>query len=428
MRASRTSASFLQGCSARRALYILFTVLAGACVGCGGSGKGRATSAASPASVNDAQAGSPSAEGALAPAPAVEARPAAKAAKCEAGYGWNGKTCRRHCSSGYAYYKPDCECFPVASHLQAVFSEAEHAATMRARVARAKAKAAMEEARTAKQPGKTEQRPGSFGYGTDAPEEIDTCRNNYLGDHIYPEEGRGAGVDIERAGALTVDLVRPGLLDIARQLDACYATQPPESTERVVHRAQLVVGADGAAQRAQVDGPGGALRECLRRELRRFRIEREQLGSEAALTPQTIELSLHFGATYGHSFHRPAIPKPAPRPPSPVVRTSVEVRSSKGNGGYEAVVSRIMRQNHGRLRRCYEQQLKTHPGFEGTVVSQFRIRRNGEVTDVKQHKTNKAGNDALTQCVIASHRGVSLPRPPVREAEVVVRIQMSMKE
>lgn len=74
------------------------------------------------------------------------------------------------------------------------------------------------------------------------------------------------------------------------------------------------------------------------------------------------------------------------------------------------VVQRIVRQNYGRFRLCYENGLRRNPSLEGKVSARFVIGRDGEVMTV-----NDAGSDlpdaSVVSCVLQNFRGFSFPQP-----------------
>jgi tetratricopeptide (TPR) repeat protein len=74
------------------------------------------------------------------------------------------------------------------------------------------------------------------------------------------------------------------------------------------------------------------------------------------------------------------------------------------------VIQRIVRQNFGRFRNCYEQGLSRNPNLEGTINARFVIGRDGAVSNV----TN-AGSDlpdsGVVSCVLAGFYGLSFPQP-----------------
>jgi hypothetical protein len=74
------------------------------------------------------------------------------------------------------------------------------------------------------------------------------------------------------------------------------------------------------------------------------------------------------------------------------------------------VIQRIVRQNFGRFRLCYEAGLRTNPGLTGRVVTKFVIGRDGSVAQAQD-----AGSDIPSQdvvgCVVRSFNNLSFPQP-----------------
>jgi hypothetical protein len=75
------------------------------------------------------------------------------------------------------------------------------------------------------------------------------------------------------------------------------------------------------------------------------------------------------------------------------------------------VIQRIVRQNFGRFRQCYEVGLRSNPNLEGRVVARFVIGRDGAVSNVS------AGGDlpdaGVRSCVASAFYGLSFPSPDV---------------
>jgi hypothetical protein len=73
------------------------------------------------------------------------------------------------------------------------------------------------------------------------------------------------------------------------------------------------------------------------------------------------------------------------------------------------VIQRIVRQNFGRFRACYEIGLRTNPNLEGRVMARFVIGRDGAVSNVS------AGGDlpdaTVKSCVASAFYGLSFPSP-----------------
>jgi FHA domain-containing protein len=74
------------------------------------------------------------------------------------------------------------------------------------------------------------------------------------------------------------------------------------------------------------------------------------------------------------------------------------------------VIQRIVRQNFGRFRMCYENGLKSNPSLSGRVSVRFVIARDGSVAS-----TSNGGSDlpdsGVVACVVRSFGGLSFPQP-----------------
>jgi pSer/pThr/pTyr-binding forkhead associated (FHA) protein len=88
------------------------------------------------------------------------------------------------------------------------------------------------------------------------------------------------------------------------------------------------------------------------------------------------------------------------------------------------VIQRIVRQNYGRFRSCYETGLRTNPSLQGRVAVRFIIGRDGAVSAV-----GNGGSDlpdpAVIQCVIRAYYGLSFPQPDGGIVTVVYPIMFS---
>ena len=92
---------------------------------------------------------------------------------------------------------------------------------------------------------------------------------------------------------------------------------------------------------------------------------------------------------------------------------SPQVRMAQGtvlSGRLPAdVIQRIVRQNYGRFRNCYEMGLRANPNLEGRVTARFVIGRDGAVSNVS------AGGDLpdaqVKSCVASAFYGLSFPSP-----------------
>jgi hypothetical protein len=90
---------------------------------------------------------------------------------------------------------------------------------------------------------------------------------------------------------------------------------------------------------------------------------------------------------------------------------SVRAGATTVNGHIPAeVIQRIVRQNYGRFRQCYESGLRANPNLTGRVSARFVIGRDGSVTNV----ANGGGDlpdSAVTSCVLSAFYGLSFPSP-----------------
>jgi hypothetical protein len=91
------------------------------------------------------------------------------------------------------------------------------------------------------------------------------------------------------------------------------------------------------------------------------------------------------------------------------------------------VIQRIVRQNFGRFRVCYESALRSNPGLTGRVVTKFVIGRDGSVA-----QASDAGSDIASQevigCVVRSYTSLSFPQPEGGIATVVYPIVLTPGE
>jgi hypothetical protein len=73
-------------------------------------------------------------------------------------------------------------------------------------------------------------------------------------------------------------------------------------------------------------------------------------------------------------------------------------------------IRRVVRQNHSRLRLCYEKGLMTNPTLTGRVNVRFVIGSEGRVTHVAE-----AGSDlpdaSVTRCVTRAFQDIGFPKP-----------------
>ena len=74
------------------------------------------------------------------------------------------------------------------------------------------------------------------------------------------------------------------------------------------------------------------------------------------------------------------------------------------------VVQRIVRQNYGRFRQCYENGLRANPNLTGRVSARFVIGREGSVTNAANGGSDMP-DSSVVSCVIQTFYGLSFPTP-----------------
>ena len=74
------------------------------------------------------------------------------------------------------------------------------------------------------------------------------------------------------------------------------------------------------------------------------------------------------------------------------------------------VVQRIVRQNYGRFRMCYENGLRSNPNLTGRVTARFVIGREGAVTNASNGGSDMP-DSGVTSCVVQAFYGISFPKP-----------------
>jgi len=95
----------------------------------------------------------------------------------------------------------------------------------------------------------------------------------------------------------------------------------------------------------------------------------------------------------------------------PVKAPSMRSASSTVSGHLPPeVVQRIVRQNYGRFRQCYENGLRTNPNLTGRVTARFVISREGSVSNV-QNGGSDLPDSGVVSCVVSAFYGLSFPTP-----------------
>jgi len=109
----------------------------------------------------------------------------------------------------------------------------------------------------------------------------------------------------------------------------------------------------------------------------------------------------------------------APRIRNPEITTNGRIPAE--------VIQRIVRQNFGRFRLCYESGLRSNPGLTGRVVTKFVIGRDGAVAQAQDAGSDMASQEVVS-CVVRSFNALSFPAPEGGIATVTYPIVLSPGE
>lgn len=74
------------------------------------------------------------------------------------------------------------------------------------------------------------------------------------------------------------------------------------------------------------------------------------------------------------------------------------------------VIQRVVRQNYGRFRGCYENGLRANPNLTGRVTARFIIGRDGAVTNAANGGSDLP-DSKVVGCVLSQFYGISFPSP-----------------
>jgi len=113
------------------------------------------------------------------------------------------------------------------------------------------------------------------------------------------------------------------------------------------------------------------------------------------------------GQGFGPGGHSGSRLGPGHKVTSPTVRTGPTTVSGRIPA---EVIQRIVRQNFGRFRLCYENGLRSSPSLQGRVSVAFVIGRDGAVSSV-QNAGSDLPDSAVVSCVVRSFYGLAFPQP-----------------
>jgi hypothetical protein len=88
------------------------------------------------------------------------------------------------------------------------------------------------------------------------------------------------------------------------------------------------------------------------------------------------------------------------------------------------VIRRIVRQNFGRFRLCYENGLRSNPSLQGLVSTRFVIDRSGAVASAADHGSDLPSASTVS-CVVRGFGNLSFPKPEGGIVSVVYPIVFS---
>jgi hypothetical protein len=122
-----------------------------------------------------------------------------------------------------------------------------------------------------------------------------------------------------------------------------------------------------------------------------------------------------FGNGAGHlgGTHHPKSPP----------RMRVGATTVSGHLPPEAI-QRVVRQNYGRFRMCFEQGLARNPNLQGRVTARFVIGRDGAVSNVSNGGSDLP-DSGVVSCVVSTYYGLSFPSTDDGIVTVVYPIMFS---
>lgn len=107
----------------------------------------------------------------------------------------------------------------------------------------------------------------------------------------------------------------------------------------------------------------------------------------------------------------------------------VKVGATTVSAGLDPIiVQRIVRQNFGRFRLCYENGLRSNPKLAGKVVTRFTIGKDGATSAVSLAKDTTMPDMKVSACVTLAFAGLSYPQPDGAGVTVVYPLLFSPAE
>ncbi len=122
----------------------------------------------------------------------------------------------------------------------------------------------------------------------------------------------------------------------------------------------------------------------------------------------TLTVPVVSTATAAATATATSAPKATTSPKPPAVRMG----ATTVNGRLPPeVIQRIVRQNYGRFRLCYENGLKTDPSLQGKVAVKFVIASDGSVSTASEDPSTTLPDKTVVSCVVRGFSGLSFPAP-----------------
>jgi hypothetical protein len=113
-------------------------------------------------------------------------------------------------------------------------------------------------------------------------------------------------------------------------------------------------------------------------------------------------------------------------PHDPIVRLA-PITTFSGRLPQE-IVQRIVRQNFGRFRLCYEAGLRGNPGLTGRVAVAFVIDRTGAVVVAAADRSTDMADPNVVSCVVRGFQNLSFPAPANGSVQVVYPLMLAPGE
>jgi hypothetical protein len=139
--------------------------------------------------------------------------------------------------------------------------------------------------------------------------------------------------------------------------------------------------------------------------------------------PAPVPTTPRAGATYNQRV--PSVTLAPDKPMSWKRGPSVRMGATTISGRLPPeVVQRIVRQNFGRFRLCYENGLRNNPNLQGRVSVRFVIGRDGAVSNLSNGGSDMP-DGSVVACVVRAFQGLSFPQPEGGIVSVLYPIMFS---